>query len=125
MGFTIDHDRRRAEFIAEPGFSGTALSHAVADMFDEDPRTASYDMVFDVRRSNTGATQADLQIVAAAYHRHKRTRGVKYGCFVTIDPNYPLWTAAMDQMFKGRQNKVFVTIENARAFLDQARGKAA
>lgn len=125
MGFTIDHNLRRAEFIAAPGFSGAALCRAVAAMFDDDPRTASYDMVFDVRASDTGATQADLQVVAEAYNRHKRTRGVKYGCFVTTDPNYPLWTAAMDHMFKGRQNKVFVTIENARAFLDQARRKAA
>ena len=125
MAFSIDHQRRRAEFTAGPGFSGTVLSRAVAAMFDKDPRTASYDLIFDVRGSDTGATQADLQIVAEAYHRHKRSRGVKYGCFVTTDPNYPLWTAAMDHMFRDRQNRVFVTVENARAFLDRARAKAA
>jgi metal-dependent hydrolase (beta-lactamase superfamily II) len=121
MGVSINHDRRRAEFTAEPGFSGTVLSRAVAAMFDADPRTASYDLIFDVRGSDTGATQADLDLVAAAYHRHERTPGVKYGCFVTTDPNYPLWTAAMDHQFSDRKNKVFVTVENARAFLDRAR----
>jgi hypothetical protein len=54
MGYTIDHDRRRAEFIAEPGFSGKALCKAVAAMFDADPRTASYDLIFDTRGSDTG-----------------------------------------------------------------------
>ncbi|HEY8573960.1 hypothetical protein [Phenylobacterium sp.] len=125
MAFSIDHKRRVAEFTAGPGFSGTVLSRAVAAMFDKDPRTASYDIIMDVRESDTGATPADIQIVVDAYHRHKRAKGPKYGCFVTTDPNYPLWTQVMDQMFGDRQHKVFVTVEGARAFLDRARSQAA
>ena len=123
MAYAIDHQRRRAVFTAERGFSGTVLSQAIADMFDADPRTASYDFIIDVRDSATGAQQSDIQIVAAAYHRHERTPGLKYGCFVSLDPNYPLWTSAMDHIFGDRQNKVFVTPERAAAFLDQARGE--
>jgi hypothetical protein len=125
MAFEIDHDRRRAHFRAEPGFSGTVLSQAIADMFDADPKTASYDFVIDVRESDTGAQPSDIQIVAAAYHRHKRAPGLKYGCFVSLDPNYPFWAAAMDDIFGDRKNRVFVTPERAIAFLDEVRGKAA
>lgn len=123
MAYEIDHERRRATFVAEPGFSGTVLSQAIADMFDADPRTCSYDLIVDVRDSATGAQQSDIQIVAAAYHRHERTPDLKYGCFVSLDPNYPLWTAAMDHIFGDRQNKVFVTAERAAAFLDRVRGE--
>jgi len=122
MAYQIDHERRRVAFTAEPGFSGTVLSQAIADMFDADPRTCSYDFIVDVRDSDTGAQQSDIQIVVQAYHRHIREPGVKYGCFVSLDPNYPLWTAAMDHLFGDRQNKVFVTPERAAAFLDQVRG---
>jgi hypothetical protein len=122
MAYEIDHERRRAEFRAEPGFSGTVLSKAIAAMFDKEPRTASYDLIIDVRGSDTGASQSDINLVAEAYHRQPREPGVKYGCFVTTDPNYPLWTAAMNHQFDDRENRVFVTVENARAFLDQKRG---
>jgi hypothetical protein len=121
MGYQVDHKRRRAEFTAEPGFSGTVLSKALAAMFDNDPRTCSYDLLFDLRGSDTGATQSDLELVAAAYHRHERAPGTKFTGFVSTDPNYPLWTASMDILFADRQSKVFVTLENARAFLDAAR----
>lgn len=122
MPFHIDHDRRRAHFTAERGFSGTVLSQAIADMFDADPRTCSYDFIVDVRESETGAQPSDIQIVAAAYHRHVREPGLKYGCFVSTDPNYPFWAAAMDDIFGDRKNKVFVTPERAAAFLDDIRG---
>ena len=125
MAYQIDHDRRRAHFRAERGFSGTVLSRAIADMFDADPRTASYDLIVDVRQSDTGAQPSDIQIVAEAYHRHTRTPGVKYGCFVSLDPNYPFWAAAMDDLFGDRKNKVFVTPERAIAFLDELRRKTA
>ena len=118
MAVTIDHAQRRAEFTAGPGFSGIVLSRAVAAMFDKDPRTASYDMIFDLRDSDEGATQAGLQLVAEAYHRHERAPGLKHSCFVSTDPNYPLWAATIGQFFGDRQIKIFVTAENARAFLD-------
>ena len=121
MSVTIDHARRRAEFKAGPRFSGIVLSRAVAAMLDEDPRTASYDLIFDLRESDAGATQEGLQLVAAAYQRHARTPGVKYDCFVSTDPNYPLWAAAIAEFFEDRSNKVFATVESARAFLDQLR----
>ncbi|HEY8573392.1 hypothetical protein [Phenylobacterium sp.] len=120
MGVTIDHAKRRAEFTAGPGFSGLVLSRAIAGMFDEDPRTASYDLIFDLRGSDEGATQAGLELVAAAYHRHERTPGLKHSCFVSTDPNYPLWVAAIGQFFSDRQIRIFVTAENARAYLDCA-----
>jgi hypothetical protein len=120
MGVNIDHAQRRAEFTAGAGFSGLVLSRAVAAMFDDDPRTASYDLIFDLRESDEGATQAGLQLVAEAYHRHERTPGVKRSCFVSTDPNYPLWAAAIAQFFGDREIKVFVTAENARAYLDRA-----
>ena len=125
MAFEIDHQRRRAHFRAEPGFSGAVLSRAIADMFDSDPRTASYDLIVDVRESETGAQPSDIQIVAEAYHRQPRTPGIKYGCFVSLDPNYPFWTAAMDDIFGDRKNKVFVTPERAAAFLDEVRARPA
>jgi hypothetical protein len=122
MSIEVDHDKRRIEVVAGPGFSGGVLSRAIAEMFDGDPRTCNYDFVIDVRESVTGATHADFQIVVQAYHRHEREPGVKYGCFITLDPNYPLLTSTLDALLGDRSNKVFVTPERARAFLDKLRG---
>jgi hypothetical protein len=121
MGPEVDHARRRALFVAEPGFSGTALCRAVAAMFDADPKTASYDFVFDTRRTDTGITPADIQIVAETYGRHPRDGGVKYSFFVSTDVNYPYLTAVMDALFDDRTNKVFVSLENAEAELERLR----
>lgn len=122
MSIEIDHQKRLIEVTAGPGFSGAVLSRAVANLFDEDPRTASYDFIVDVRNTATGATPGDFQIVVEAYHRHKREPGAKYGCFVSVDPHYPLMTATLDSLLGDRTNKVFVTPERARAFLDKQRG---
>jgi hypothetical protein len=122
MGYQVDHDRLRALFVAEPGFSGTRLCRAVAAMFDGDPQTASYDLLFDTRRTDTGLSPSDIQIVAEAYGRHPRTDGVKYSFFVSTDPNYPYMTAVMDALFPDRTNKVFATLEGAEAELDRLRG---
>lgn len=121
MSIEVDHAKRRIEVTARQGFSGSVLSQAIADMFDADPRTTSYDFIVDVRDSTTGATNADFQTVVQAYHRHKREPGLKYGCFVTHDPNYPLMAATLDSLLGDRTNKVFVTPERARAFLDKQR----
>jgi hypothetical protein len=121
MAYEIDHDRRRAEFVAGPGFSGTALCKAVAAMFDGDPRSASYDLIFDVRASRTGVELADIQIVSEAYHRQTREAGVKISCFVSNDTNYHLLTTTMDHLFDDRSNKVFRTVEAARRYLDERR----
>jgi len=120
-GPEVDHARRRALFVAEPGFSGTVLCRAVAAMFDEDPRTASYDFLFDVRRTDTGITPSDIQLVAQAYARHPRDAGVKYSFFVSTDVNYPYLTAVMDALFGDRANRVFVSLESAEAELERLR----
>lgn len=125
MGIEIDHGARRVNMKATAGLSGTAISKATARMLETDPRTASYDFVMDVRDSPTGATQADLQIVLDAYHRQTREPGLKYGCYVSNDPNYRLWTASMDHLFGDRENLVFTTPEAAHAFLDEKRCVAA
>ena len=121
MGPEVNHARRRALFVAEPGFSGTTLCRAVAAMLDADPRTASYDFLFDTRRSDTGINPSDIQIVAEAYARHPRDAGVKYSFFVSTDVNYPYLTAVMDALFGDRNNQVFVTLESAEAELNRLR----
>ena len=121
MGHQVDHARRRALFVSEPGFSGTALVKALAAMFDADPKTVSYDLVFDTRGTDTGLTPSDIQIVAEAYDRHPRGPGEKYSFFASNDPNYPYVIAVMDALFTDRTNRVFATLESAEAELDRLR----
>lgn len=121
MTIELDHERRRVNIAATPGFSGARVSQAIVEMFEHEPDLASYDFVMDMRASVTGATQADIDIVLRSYHQQPREPGPKYGCFVTSDPHFHLWTAAMDDLFGDRRNLVFGTPEAANSFLDQLR----
>lgn len=117
--FDVDRARRRILAAARPGFSGTLLSAAMAQLIKDDPVVASYDFVLDVTGSDTGATQADLDIVLAAYHSVPREVGPKYGCYVTNDPHFHMWVASMDALFGDRQCLTFGSVDRAVAFLDR------
>jgi hypothetical protein len=121
MSVQIDDEARRIVIAARPGFSGRVMAEAVAKMFREQPQTASYDFVLDLRETETGATLDDYRIAAAAYAQAPRAAEPKYTCFVTVDPHYPLWAASMQHLFPDREHKVFVTRESAQKFLDEQR----
>lgn len=110
---------------AVDGLSGAAISRATAELIAAQPQLASWDFVMDVRHSPTGSTVEDFKIVLAAYRQVAREPGVKYGCYVSEDPNYRLWASTMSAMFEDRDCPVFYTPEAAHAFLDERRGFAA
>lgn len=117
--FEIDRQKRRLIMVARPGFAGTLLSQATARLIKDDPVVASYDFILDVRNSDTGATQADLDIVLAAYRSVPRNVAPKFGCYVTTDRFFHMWVASMDELFGDRRCLTFDTMERALAFLDQ------
>lgn len=122
MSVSIEDAARRVVIAARPGFSGRVMAEAIAKMFAEQPHTAAYDFVLDLRETETGATVEDYQIAAAAYARAPRDPQRKFTCFVTVDPHYPLWAASMQHLFPDREHRVFVTRESALKFLDEERG---
>lgn len=117
----VDHAKRRMTIKARPGFAGSRVSNAIASAIKADPSVASYDFVMDVRDSDTGATVEDFNIVHNAYKVTAREPGMKYGCFVSLDPNYGLWASAMGQLFGDRECPVFSSPEEAHDFLDRQR----
>ena len=104
---------------ARPGFSGTLMSQAMAQLIKDQPVVASYDFVLDVTGSETGATQADLDIVLAAYHSVPREVGPKYGCYISNDPHFHMWVASMGELFGDRQCLTFGSVAQALAFLER------
>lgn len=122
--FAIDRAKRRMLVTAKPGFAGTALSRATAQLIRDEPVVASYDFVLDITNSDTGASQADLDIVLAAYHSVPREVGHKFGCYVTKDPHFHIWTASMDELFGDRQCLTFGSFDDAVTFLDRKRDEA-
>ena len=122
--FTIDRAKRRMLITARPGFAGTTLSRATAQLIREEPVVASYDFVLDITNSDTGASQADLDIVLGAYHSVPREVGPKFGCYVTTDPHFHIWTASMDELFGDRQCLTFGAFDDAVTFLDRKRDEA-
>jgi hypothetical protein len=121
MSIVVDESARRVTVTAGPAFSGRVLAQAVARMFDETPQTASFDIVLDVRDTQTGATMEDFGIAAQAYGRAPRSAERKYSCYVTLDTNYPFLAAALTHLFPDREQKFFVTPESAHRFLDEVR----
>jgi hypothetical protein len=121
MSLQIDPSARRVVVTAGPLFSGRRLAEGVKRMIEMAPETASFDFVLDLRQTETGATQEDYGLVAQAYAAAPRTSDRKYTCFVTTDPNYPLWGQALQHLFPDRDHKFFATPESAAAFLDSAR----
>jgi hypothetical protein len=119
--FQIDHEKRRISIAADGEFSGVAVSRATARVLREDPGAASYDFVMDVRRTTTGSTLDDFQIVLEAYKQAPRAPGLKYGCFVSLESGYRFWAASMGALFGDRTCLVFSTPEEAHAFLDAKR----
>jgi len=121
MSIIVDEAASRVTVTAGPAFSGRVLAQAVARMFDERPQTASFDIILDVRETQTGATMEDFSIAAQSYGRAPRSAERKYSCYVTLDTNYPLLAAALAHLFPDREQKFFVTPESAHRFLDQVR----
>jgi hypothetical protein len=119
MSIVVDEAARRVTVTAGPAFSGRVLARAVARMFEETPQTASFDIILDVRDTQTGATMEDFNIAAQSYRRTPRSADRKYSCYVTLDTNYPLLAAALTHLFPDREQKFFVTPESAHRFLDQ------
>jgi hypothetical protein len=118
MSIEVDESRRRVTITAGPGFSGRAMAEGVARLFEQTPQAASYDIILDVRGTQTGATMDDYRIAAEAYARTPRSEGRKHTCYVTVDTNYPLMAAALTHLFPDREQKFFVTPESASRFLD-------
>jgi hypothetical protein len=117
----IDHEKRRIDIVAEAEFSGVVVCRAMARELRDEPRAASYDFVMDVRRTTTGSTLQDFQIVLEAYRQAPRTPGLKYGCFVSFEAGYQYWAASMGALFGDRTCLVFSSPEDAHAFLDSER----
>jgi hypothetical protein len=121
MSIVVDEAARRVTVTAGPAFSGRVLARAVARMFEETPQTASFDIILDVRDTQTGATMDDFSIAAQSYGRAPRSAEPKYSCYVTLDTNYPLLAAALVHLFPDREQKFFLTPESAHRFLDEVR----
>lgn len=103
--------------------TGGGFAAALSRLYSEQPQTAYYDKLYDLTEYSGTVTPADVLVIREAYvaantdpHHPCRT------AFVTNDPNFRLWAAAMSHQFLGREHRAFATFEAARAFLDEPIG---
>ena len=100
--------------------TGPQLATALSRYYRDNPQVVAWDMIYDVRDYCGTVEAGDLGPVVEAYLRCKpdpnRARRL---AFVTKDPHFQLWAAAMSYQFPGREHRAFHTWEEAEAFLAQ------
>ena len=100
--------------------TGTGFAEALCRLYRDQPHTAYYDKLYDLTEYRGAVTPADVLAIREAYLRSNTDP--RHACrtaFVTNDPNFRLWAAAMSHQFVGREHRAFATFDAARAFLDE------
>ena len=115
---TFDAATGRLFVALRVGATGPGFADAMSRLYRERPEMSYVDKLYDLTEYEGVVTHADLTRVIEAYT--KANRNPRHPCrtaFVTPDPNFGLWAAAMSQLFVGREHRAFGDFESAEAFL--------
>ena len=124
VAIRIDESARRLFVTLGSAATGAGFAAALSRLYQEQPHTAYYDKLYDLTEYEGAVTPADVLTIREAYLR--ANTDPRHPCrtaFVTQDPNFRLWAAAMSHQFAGREHRAFPTFEAARAFLDEPLGQ--
>jgi len=100
--------------------SGRQVAESLSRAYLAQPEVTYFDMLFDLTEYEGAVEAQHVEIILAAYLRGNQDP--LHPCrtaFVTADPFFDLWAAAMSFQFIGREHRAFPTFESAKAFLAQ------
>jgi hypothetical protein len=120
MEITFDAATGRLLVALRVGATGPGFADAMIRLYRERPELSYVDKLYDLTEYEGVVTHADLTRVIEAYN--KANPNPRHPCrtaFVTPDPNFGLWAAAMSQLFVGRDHRAFADFESAEAFLSE------
>ena len=123
MQHDID-ERRRLVLVKLTGdVRGRAFGAWLSKVFEDRPELVGYDFILDMLTYAGDILAADVEPIASTYARLARPldRGPRTG-FLTNDPYFEHWAAALDHQFAGRLHRVFPDQAEALAWLSEPRG---
>jgi hypothetical protein len=109
---------QRLRVILKGPLTGLAVAQALGETYVAEPDVTRLDMLFDLTEYQGAVGPDDVEMIVEAYQ--KSDPNPLYACrtaFVTPDPFFHHWAAAMSFQFSGREHRAFPTFEKAEAFL--------
>lgn len=98
--------------------SGDEVAQVLSEAYLARPEVTLIDMLFDLTEYEGAVESQHVEVIVAAYRRGNSNPA--HPCrtaFVTSDPHFDLWAAAMSFQFAGREHRAFTTFEKAEQFL--------
>jgi hypothetical protein len=104
--------------------TGPGVAEALSRLYTEQPEVTLLDILFELDGYRGVVTHGDMKVIVEAYL--KANRDPSRPCrtaFVTPDPLFHFWAAAMSYLFTGREHRVFSSFQAASAWLDEPMGE--
>jgi hypothetical protein len=122
MEHQID-ERRRLVLVKLAGdVRGRAFGKWLSGVFDARPELVGYDFILDMLDYAGDIVAADVEPIAGTYGRLARPIGWRpRSAFLTADPYFEHWAAALDHQFADRQHRVFAKPTPALKWLAEKR----
>ena len=120
VSFRMDRSIPRLFVTIDERATGPGVAEALSGLYRAQPEVTRLDMLFALTGYRGVVTHEDLQAIVAAYL--ESNRDPSHPCrtaFVTPDPHFHLWAAAMSYLFTGREHRVFTTHQAATTWLDE------
>lgn len=100
--------------------SGDLVARRLSETYLSQPEVTGLDMLFDLTAYQGEVGSRHVETIVAAYLRGNRDPRLPCRtAFVSTDPNFRLWAAAMSYQFNGREHRAFPTFEEAERFLGE------
>ena len=118
--FRLDRKIPRLFVTIDERATGPGVAEALSTLYLEQPEITRLDILFQLNGYRGVVTHEDLTTIVKAYLTSNSDPA--HPCrsaFVTPDPHFHLWAAAMSYLFTGREHRVFVDHESASAWLDE------
>ena len=100
--------------------SGQSVAEALSEAYLARPEVTYLDMLFDLTEYRGQVEARHVELIVDAYLRCNRDP--LHPCrtaFVSPDPFFNHWAAAMSFQFRGREHRAFATFEEAEQFLGE------
>ena len=118
--FRLDRAIPRLFVTIDERATGPGVAEALSELYQEQPEVTRLDIMFVLNGYRGVVTHEDLQTIVSAYLRSNQDPSLPCRtAFVTPDPHFHLWAAAMSYLFTGREHRVFLSEEAASAWLNE------
>ena len=117
-------DPSRLRVVLKGPLTGLAVAEGLSETYLAQPEVTRLDMLFDLTEYQGAVGPDDIEMIVAAYQ--KSDPDPLHPCrtaFVTPDPFFHHWAAAMSFQFSGREHRAFPTFPKAEAFLSEPMDK--